>query len=143
MLEPIITLQSYLSVSMWFIMGFGLIFQTPLVIFLIVLLRIVRPETLSKYRRHAIVGILVVAAALTPTGDPVNLMIMAVPMYILYELGIIVARFFLQSRIDEVVSPSPSQIEPDGGHSDLWDADPKNVLDPDLQATGEIFSNQQ
>lgn len=97
-LKPILTLQSYLSLSSWFLLGFGLIFQTPLVIFLIVISGVITAEELGKYRRHAFVVILVISAVLTPTGDPVNLMIMAIPMYILFELGLWAARLYLRSR---------------------------------------------
>lgn len=100
-LKPILTLQAYLSLSSWFLLGFGLIFQTPLAIFLVVISGMITAEELGRYRRHAFVIILVIAAVLTPTGDPVNLMIMAIPMYILFELGLWVARIYLRSQ------PSP------------------------------------
>ncbi len=97
-LKPILTLQAYLSLSSWFLLGFGLIFQTPLVIFLICVAGIITPEQLGMYRRHAFVAILAVAAVLTPTGDPLNLMIMAIPMYILFELGLLVSRLYLRNQ---------------------------------------------
>lgn len=96
-LKPILTLQAYLSLSSWFLLGFGLIFQTPLVIFLVTVAGIITPEELGLYRRHAFVAILAVAAVLTPTGDPLNLMIMAIPMYILFEIGLLVSRIYLRN----------------------------------------------
>lgn len=88
LLKPILTLQAYLSVSSWFLLGFGLIFQTPLLIILLTSSGVISVDTFKKYRRHSFVGILFISAVLTPTGDPVNLMIMAIPMYILFELGL-------------------------------------------------------
>ena len=97
-LTPILTLKAYLGVSTWFLFGFGLVFQTPMVIFLLSVIGLLSPYTLSKYRRHAFVAILIVASILTPTGDPINLMIMAVPMYILFEIGLLVSKLFLRAR---------------------------------------------
>ncbi len=96
-LKPILTLREYLSVSMWFLIGFGFVFQTPIVIFFLTGIGLFSVETLRKYRRHAFVVILVIAAVLTPTGDPVNLMIMALPMYILYEIGLLASKLYQNS----------------------------------------------
>lgn len=97
-LKPILTLQAYLALSSWFLLGFGLVFQTPLLIFLVCLSGFVTPQQFGLYRRHAFVGIMVISAVLTPTGDPLNLMIMAVPMYILFELGLLASRIYLKSQ---------------------------------------------
>lgn len=96
-LKPILTLQAYLGLSSWFLLGFGLIFQTPLVIFLVIISGLISAEELGQYRRHAFVAILAIAAVLTPTGDPLNLMIMAIPMYILFELGLLASKLYLNS----------------------------------------------
>lgn len=109
LLKPILTLQAYLSLSSWFLLGFGLIFQTPLIILLLTSSGLVSPDLLRKYRRHAFVAILLIAAILTPTGDPVNLMIMALPMYILFEIGLWLSTVLkLQKKPAE---PTPSTDE--------------------------------
>ena len=103
--------------SSLFLIGFGLVFQIPLIIFVLVMFGVVTPETLGRYRRHAFVAIIVIAAMITPTGDPINLMIMAVPMYILFEIGLWVSRIFLRKRTvpeqeQEQITPSDPPLPP-------------------------------
>lgn len=71
----------------------GVTFQTPLVVYMLAKLGIVSPATMSHYRRHAILIIAILAAVLTPTPDPFTMLLVAVPMVVLYELGILLARF--------------------------------------------------
>ena len=75
---------------MVFIMG--IVFELPLLTWVLSRIGIVSKEFLKKYRRHAIVVLMVLAAVITPTGDPFSLMIVFVPLFLLYELGIVVAR---------------------------------------------------
>jgi sec-independent protein translocase protein TatC len=76
----------------------GLIFELPAIIYLLARLGLVTPQLLARTRRYAIVVIVIVAAVITPTGDPFNLMVLAVPMYLLYELGILLSRFVPKPR---------------------------------------------
>jgi sec-independent protein translocase protein TatC len=71
----------------------GVVFELPIIIFLLAYLGITDAHQLRSYRRYALVIVVIVAAIITPTGDPINLMLLAVPMYFLYELGVILARF--------------------------------------------------
>ena len=71
----------------------GVIFQLPAIMYLLARLNIVSTVMLTSTRRYAIVVITIIAALITPTGDPYNLLLLAVPMYMLYELGIILTRF--------------------------------------------------
>jgi len=64
-------------------------FQFPLVLIMMQILGLVETSTLRKGRRYAVVGILVLVAVLTPSGDPITLMALAVPMYIFYEAAIV------------------------------------------------------
>jgi len=80
-------LNETLSVILKGIAGFGLAFQTPMVILVLVYLGILHPTTLKAYRKFAIVGICVVAAIMTPP-DPISMVLMALPLYALYELSI-------------------------------------------------------
>ena len=73
---------------MMLILCMGLAFELPLITWLLSLLGLVNKTFLRKYRRHAIVIIVVVAAIITPTGDPFTLAIVAIPLYMLYELSI-------------------------------------------------------
>jgi sec-independent protein translocase protein TatC len=77
-----------------FMLGFGLVFELPLVITLLAKLGIVTPQFLSKNRKYAVLINFVLAAVLTPTPDIFNQLLMALPLCLLYELGIISARIF-------------------------------------------------
>jgi sec-independent protein translocase protein TatC len=71
----------------------GIVFELPVIIYVLAFMGVVTAKQLGKYRRFAVLGVVVVAAIITPTGDPINLALLAIPMYLLYELGIIMARF--------------------------------------------------
>jgi len=71
----------------------GIVFELPAIVYLLARLGIVNARQLAQTRRYAIVIITIVAAIITPTGDPYNLLLLAIPMYLLYELGILLARF--------------------------------------------------
>ncbi len=77
----------------------GVVFELPVVIYILARLGVVTAQQLAQYRRYAIVIVTIVAAIVTPTGDPINLMLLAIPMYMLYELGIIFAHFTPASRL--------------------------------------------
>ena len=73
------------------IFGFGFIFETPVILVLLALLDLVTAEALAKYRRFVLVGILFVGALLTPP-DPLSQVGMAVPLYLMYEVSILIIR---------------------------------------------------
>lgn len=87
------SLDSFISIVASLMLWNGLIFELPALIYLLARLRIVNAKMLARTRRYAIVLITIAAAVITPTGDPFNLLLLAVPMYLLYELGILLARF--------------------------------------------------
>jgi sec-independent protein translocase protein TatC len=80
-------------------MVFGLIFEVPLAITLMAKLGWVDVPFLKRYRKWAFLGAFIVAAILTPTPDPFNQCLMALPMYIFYEVGIISAGFFRKKAV--------------------------------------------
>jgi sec-independent protein translocase protein TatC len=82
----------------------GIVFELPAIVYLFARLGIVNAKQLGKTRRYAIVAIVIAAAVITPTGDPYNLLLLAIPMYLLYELGIFLARFVPQRRAE---NPEP------------------------------------
>jgi sec-independent protein translocase protein TatC len=73
-------------------LGAGLIFELPMMTYVLARFGIVSAALMRKYRRHAFVVILIVAAVLTPSPDPVNQLTFAAPLFVLYEISIIVAR---------------------------------------------------
>jgi sec-independent protein translocase protein TatC len=91
-LAPVLTMSEQLSLVLGMLLGFGIVFELPVVIAFLSMIGVVRWQTLAKYRRIAIVVNTTIAAIITPTGDPLNLALMAVPMCIFYEVGILVAR---------------------------------------------------
>lgn len=84
-----ITLDSYISMLSSMVLLFGLVFEFPTVLAILSKIGIVHREMLRKYRKHAIVAILVVAAIITP-ADPFSMLIAALPLYLLYEISVLV-----------------------------------------------------
>jgi sec-independent protein translocase protein TatC len=85
------TPASYYSLIIWLVLGVGLSFEFPLLIVLAVYLGFMTVETLRRYRRHALVAIFIIAAVVTPTPDPFTQSMFAAPLYLLYEIAIIVS----------------------------------------------------
>lgn len=86
-----ITIDSYLSTILTLTLGSGIIFQLPVVIFILSKLGVMTPKFMRKSRRYAAVLILVVAAVVTPTADPYTMMIVAFPLFLLYEVSIMIS----------------------------------------------------
>jgi len=86
-----ITIDSYLSLILTLALGSGIIFQLPVVIFILSKLGIMTPQFMRKSRRYAAVLILVVAAVVTPTADPYTMLIVAFPLFLLYEASIMIS----------------------------------------------------
>ncbi|WP_047860076.1 twin-arginine translocase subunit TatC [Archangium gephyra] len=87
--KPMLTMNEQLSLVLLLLLSFGIIFELPLVMALLGLVGIVKAGWLMKYQRHAFVVCLIAAAILTPTGDVVNLSLMAGPMLLCYEMGVL------------------------------------------------------
>ncbi|MCX7794256.1 MAG: twin-arginine translocase subunit TatC [Thermodesulfovibrionales bacterium] len=97
-LIPMISVGKYVDFCLKFILAFGAIFELPLIILFLSRMGIVRPETLARHRKYAILGAFVIAAILTPTPDAFNQTLMAVPIVLLYEVGIIISRLFVRRK---------------------------------------------
>jgi sec-independent protein translocase protein TatC len=91
-LAPVLTMSEQLSLVLGMLLGFGIVFEMPVVIAFLSMVGLVNWRFLAKYRRLAIVVNVTIAAIITPTGDPLNLAFMAVPMILFYEIGILLAR---------------------------------------------------
>ena len=87
-----ISLQSYISMFTWLILIMGVVFEMPSLAVILSKIGILTKSFLKKYRRHAFVIMLVLAAFITPRGDPFTLMAVGLPLYGLYELSILVCR---------------------------------------------------
>ena len=110
--ETIITPTSYLSFVTRFLLAFGIVFELPAATYVGAKLELIDAPFLKKYRRHAIVINTILAAALTPGQDPFSMILMAVPMVLMYELSIIIARY---------VNPVSEVAVHDLAHSDEED----------------------
>lgn len=95
---PQLSIANYVGFSLWFLVVFGLIFEVPLALTLMAKLGWVDAPFLKRYRKWAFLGAFLFAAILTPTPDPFNQCLMALPMYLFYEVGIISASFFKKKR---------------------------------------------
>ncbi len=85
-----IVLSSYISMFLMLSIMMGIVFEMPIVGWLLARIGIINASLLKKYRRHAIVILLILAAIITPTSDIVTLLLVMLPMYILYELTILI-----------------------------------------------------
>lgn len=88
--ENTITLQSYMDTLLMMTLMMGIVFEIPVLCGLLARIGVLRATFMKRYRRHAIVLILVVAAIITPTSDVFTLLLVSVPMWLLYEAGIFV-----------------------------------------------------
>ena len=96
-MKLVITFESYITLVATMILIFGLIFQTPLLVLLLAKMGLVSLEMLRQYRKHVIVCIVILGAMLTPP-DPISQISMALPMWILYELGILLVRVLVKTK---------------------------------------------
>jgi len=87
------SVDAYLSFVSTLLFWIGVSFETPIFIFFLAKLGVVTARQLASYRKFALVGAFVIGAIITPTPDPLNQTIVAVPLYLLYELGVFLARF--------------------------------------------------
>jgi sec-independent protein translocase protein TatC len=92
-LVPVLSAGRYVSFVLAIIVGCGFVFQMPVLVFLLTLLGVVNHRLLRKNFKFALVGILVIAAVITPTTDLFNMMMMALPMILLYEISIWISFF--------------------------------------------------
>ncbi len=88
-----IAIDEYISFMLSLILGAGLVFELPMVTYFLSKIGIVTPKMMRKYRRHAIVGILIISAIVTPTPDILTQSLLAAPMLLLYEFSIIISSF--------------------------------------------------
>jgi sec-independent protein translocase protein TatC len=93
-----ISIDEYFSFLLNLILAAGLVFELPMVSFFLSRLGILTPQFMRKYWRHAVVIIMVTAALITPTPDPYNMMLLAVPMIGLYEISIWIAKISYKKK---------------------------------------------
>ncbi len=97
-MTPMLSVGSYVDFCLKFVLAFGVIFELPLVIIFLTRVGIVTPAMLAKNRKFAVLFAFIAGAILTPTPDAFNQTLMAVPIIILYEIGILVSRFLYRKN---------------------------------------------
>ena len=107
-LQPMITLENHVGFLLKFTLAFGLVFELPLALTLLARMGLVTPKALARNRKYAILGAFIAGAILTPTPDAFNQTLMAGPLIVLYEVGIICARIFGRRKPAPLVEASES-----------------------------------
>lgn len=103
-LKPMLSIGNYVDFTAKFLLAFGVIFELPLAIGIAAKMGLVTPRSLSKNRKYAVLINFVIAAILTPTPDVFNQTLMALPMCLLYEVGILAARVLVRKP-----TPAPQE----------------------------------
>jgi sec-independent protein translocase protein TatC len=104
--KPMISAAKYVSFCTFFVFGFGLTFELPLILALLSYLRVVSAAFLTRNRRYAILLIAIAAAVITPTPDFFNMSLMGGPLYILFEIGVILVKVIERKRFGSETSLS-------------------------------------
>ena len=93
-----VTISEYFDLFVNVTLGVGIVFELPVLIFFLTLIRISSPSFLISHSRYAILGIMLLAAVITPTPDVFNLMLFALPMMLLYFVGVFASYLLERSR---------------------------------------------
>ncbi|MCG2796698.1 MAG: twin-arginine translocase subunit TatC, partial [Actinomycetia bacterium] len=106
-MSPVLSASEYVSFAGWFMLAFGIAFETPIFIWMLVALGVLTPEQLRRQWRYAYIIILLFAAIITPDWNPITMLMVAVPMVLLYEISILLARFTAGKRNRQQVGSAP------------------------------------
>lgn len=93
-IKPQISVSMYIDFNLKFLLGFGLVFELPLAMLFLSRMGLLTPAFLTRNRKYAILVAFLIAAILTPTPDVFNQCVMAIPLILLYEVGILAVRLF-------------------------------------------------
>ena len=95
---PMVSINEYFDLFVNVTLGVGLVFEMPVIIFFLTLLRLASPRFLLRHSRYAVLGITILAAVVTPTPDVFNMMIFAVPMVMLFFVGVFASHLLVLKR---------------------------------------------
>lgn len=116
-ITPVLAANEYVDFMLFTLVSFGLAFEFPLILMMLILMGVIGSAGLRKYRRHAIFGTFAASAIITPTGDPFTMSAMALPLIVFYEVCVLTARGLERRRArgggDEGMAP-PSEGVPTG-----------------------------
>src|ERR1700756_763119 len=108
-IEPMITVNEYFDLTLMVLLGFGLVFELPVLIFFLSIFGIVTPQFLWKNIRYAILVIAIVAAVITPTPDAMTMLIFMAPMVGLYFVGIAVSALAVRNKNRQLATPAEAR----------------------------------
>ena len=108
-ITPQLSVGTYIDFNVKFLLVFGCAFEMPLILTILARAGVVSAQMLAKYRKHAILSALIVSAIVTPDATLFTMMLMAVPLMVLYEIGILGARIFGRHQPTDVTLP----LDPD------------------------------
>jgi sec-independent protein translocase protein TatC len=114
LIQPNYSIDYYISFVTNFTLAIGGAFETPLAIGFLARLGIVSPKSLSSGRRYSVVIIAILAAVITPTPDPFNMMLVMAPLLVLYEVGILLARVVYRPRPSYVSESAEADVPKKG-----------------------------
>ncbi|MEM9711631.1 MAG: twin-arginine translocase subunit TatC [Actinomycetota bacterium] len=97
--DPLLAVGPYLSFITMMMLTFGICFEFPILLVFLQLAEIIEPRQLAQFRRYAIVLIVTAVAILTPSGDPISLLALSIPMYLFYESSALIGKLLLRRRV--------------------------------------------
>ena len=100
--------SKYFQLIVFMMLSFGIGFQFPVLLVALELVGVVSPEALARFRRYAIVGIAVLVAVITPSGDPISMLALTVPMVLFYEAAILIGRLARRRKRKAEAAESPA-----------------------------------
>src|SRR5271170_5042817 len=108
-IRPLISINEYFSLILVVLLGLGIVFEMPVVIFILSLFNIVTPKFLLKNFRYAMLIITIVAAIVTPTPDATTMLVFMAPMIVLYFIGVLVSYVVLRKKESQTVTSGEAQ----------------------------------
>lgn len=99
-IENKFSIDEYISIILSMVLVSGIVFELPMLSFFLTKIGLLTPNFLRKYWRHAIVVIFILSAIITPTTDPVSMMLLVIPLFLLYEISIWISKISLRKKSD-------------------------------------------
>jgi sec-independent protein translocase protein TatC len=109
-IAPMLSATEYFDFAFGMALAFGAVFELPILILALTALGIVSPALLNRFRRHAVVGCVVVAAFITPGGDPTSLLALSIPLYVLYELSVVLSIVVYKRRMRKIAAEDSTPV---------------------------------
>jgi sec-independent protein translocase protein TatC len=141
--ETMLTLSSYVDTLLLMSLVFGIVFEIPVISWLLARFGMLKASWMSEYRRHAIVAILIMAAIITPTADIMTLIIVSLPIWMLYEISIWIVKLTIKdsSESEEADEETDGNESPEFAEAEAEDLD--SMVPPELAEAEEISDAEE